>query len=416
MASGSRRFVAVGALAALVAGASASILILRGGVPLTSQAAGVLTTMSGNTITNIRASAKSCVLSDGGLTSLGNNVPCVEASGLSVELAASNLFLFSQDFGNPDWDPEASAPPSNPVATSNTTDVLAPDGTSTAAKVVYQATTSSQFSRLGGTLASNPVAATTYTMSFYARGTGSQTFYMGIDGVSAGPNQGSSPLLLTTSWQRFSMQWTSTTGGSFIVAYIGSDTRAGHGNSTPMAAQTVYLWGAQFELGSTASSYIPTTTVAAARAADQMNAGPVTLNGTIYSLSGNFTPAFFNTANNGDLVNIETNSGEQITARLQTAAGNTLDCGFWNGSSSFDSTTVSSFTAGVSGHFSCSYDGANLKACINSQCVSTAKAFTRSVTTYANVLLLNDSSLTGLPVMPGHLNGFCASQGASTCY
>lgn len=173
-----------------------------------------------------------------------------------VARSATNLLHWAQDFSQSAWDPEGSGPPSNPAATATTSDVLAPDGTSTASKLVFGATTSGEFCRFAQ-FGVNVSAATVYALSIYARClTGTQVFFIGIDGASAGPNAGFT-LALTASWQRFGFLWTAT-GTNTIVPYVGSDARSDHGND-PMAAQTVYVWGAQFQADKL-TKYIPTTT------------------------------------------------------------------------------------------------------------------------------------------------------------
>ena len=63
---------------------------------------------------------------------------------------------------------------------------------------------------------------------------------------------------LTTSWQRFALPFTAQSANNYLQ--IGVDLR--DGTQTSKAAQTIYAWGAQLELGLVSSAYTPTTTAA----------------------------------------------------------------------------------------------------------------------------------------------------------
>jgi hypothetical protein len=147
---------------------------------------------------------------------------------------------------------------------------------------------------------------------------------------------------------------------------------------------------------------------------ETVNAGAVTLPGTKWCVSGDFTPTGIS-ASNGDLVAIF-GGGEIFYIRFQAGSGQILDCGFWNGSAGFDGYSVATFADGVRGHFLCTYDGTTVNACINGACHATALSYSRAVTTYSTVLLLNDSTLTGLPVMPGHLADLVIDSSSTKCH
>jgi hypothetical protein len=165
-------------------------------------------------------------------------------AGLVLEGLATNLCLQSQDINNATW--------SKNNLTSITTTNVAPDGTSTA----FQAESSGANSNVNE-LVSGLSGASTYTFSVWIRkttGTDTVNIYM-IDGGS----QSMTACTVGTNWSRFSV--TRTMVGTSAYLQIGGD-------STWSTGEVLQIWGAQLELGTAATSYIPTTTASARREAD----------------------------------------------------------------------------------------------------------------------------------------------------
>jgi hypothetical protein len=172
----------------------------------------------------------------------------VNASGLVTTTPTSvNLLLQTQALATTPWESSAQGTAVLPTATNNAG--TAPDGTGTATRL--------QFSLNGGTTTGDIVrrsqsystlGSTTYTFSVYLRSfDGSSTYNMhlvGTDGVSTS-------IVVTGAWQRFTIT-ASRVGTATIFYSIGL-----RGGLTPANSNTadVLVWGAQLELGSTASAY-----------------------------------------------------------------------------------------------------------------------------------------------------------------
>jgi hypothetical protein len=186
----------------------------------------------------------------------------------------TNLLTYSQEFDNAAWTPDTLlAFGSGSVANATT----APDGTTTADKIVLSAVSGQQ--RIYSS--ANPATVGTYTYSVYAKPAGYNfvgiTIFDGVSykgGVVFNVSTGeilSSPTPVGTAtivaagngWYRVSVSC--TTAGSMVNSFTGirafsSAPAAINGASTGNGTDGVYIWGAQLELGSTATTYQAITT------------------------------------------------------------------------------------------------------------------------------------------------------------
>ena len=158
----------------------------------------------------------------------------VNSAGL-IELVPYNLLQYSEQFNNAAWGILNSA-----SVSANTTN--APNGTLTADTLTFSANSSSSIYQA----ISSPAGET--TLSIYAKtASGTKQFRLRID--SPGGNT-SSDFTATTQWQRF--DFSLTTGAAGVNFYIINDNAG--------TAGSIFIWGAQLNIGSTAKDYFRTET------------------------------------------------------------------------------------------------------------------------------------------------------------
>jgi len=154
----------------------------------------------------------------------------------------NNLGLYSQDYSQASWTKNS--------ATITTAYATAPDGTSTANRVVFTAgaTSSTQIQQTY----TATLSGLTLTVSAWVKSnTGaSQTFQLKLTQAGVADHY-SADQTATTSWQRFTYTFTFAAGGTGAII--------GVANGSDSLAKDLQVWGIQLELGSVASSYTPTT-------------------------------------------------------------------------------------------------------------------------------------------------------------
>jgi hypothetical protein len=189
--------------------------------------------------------------------------------GFLIEEQRTNLFLQSADFGT-SWGA------SNTTVTTNST--ASPDGGTNADTIAHTA--------VGGAINQTTQAFTagsTVTFSVFAKKNASNfvrfevaglvnCWYNLDTGAVATNNAGSGNVLfssksiqaLPNGWYRCSLTVTTTvvTSLGFLIFATNAD------NTTSANGSSIYVWGAQAEVGAFATSYIATTTAAATRLAD----------------------------------------------------------------------------------------------------------------------------------------------------
>jgi hypothetical protein len=213
--------------------------------------------------TVVRSTVKNVLNSSGVLASVAVNTPAFEFNadgsykGLLVEPGATNLALRSHEFNDAVWVKSASGAGSAPAVTANTT--TAPDGTTTADTVALTLNGGVNSADISWIYQNFSLPATTvYTFSVYVKASApseiGKQFAYGITSYGA-------LATLTDEWQRITV--TQTTGGATTYS---AGMRLRGGEVTP--AVSFFIWGAQLETGSVATSHIPTVASTVARTAD----------------------------------------------------------------------------------------------------------------------------------------------------
>jgi hypothetical protein len=163
--------------------------------------------------------------------SRGSHATVTGPNGL-IQWAPNNLLTNSEQFDNAAWTKGAGAS----VVANNQ---VAPDGSTTADTITFTAGGATEFVRAFASF----TVGLTYTVSVYARRvSGTPTFIFDVGNGAA--ISGAQPI--TSEWQRFSFTFTFSGANQWV------DLEAS-------AAGSIAFWGAQLELGSTATAYNPTT-------------------------------------------------------------------------------------------------------------------------------------------------------------
>lgn len=189
--------------------------------------------------------------------------------GLLVERAATNLAIYSAAFDNAAWTKSS--------YTVSAASATAPDGTTTACKIIPAANTNGKLV-YQSISASAPMVITVrakaagYNWLRLDFGTGSRSAYFdlanGAVGTTVGGVSASIRAIGPAGWFECSVTHASLYDGYLDLACGDSDNFAntfqGDGSSG------VHVWGAQSETGGLASSYIPTTSASVTRALDRV--------------------------------------------------------------------------------------------------------------------------------------------------
>lgn len=246
------------------------------------------------------------------------NVPRLDYSNgscpaLLLEKQSTNLVTYSEQFENAAWTKSA--------VTITTNQTIAPDGTNTADLLTPTSSDSSLRQSF------TPTSVVSYTLSLWIRSaTGSDiSTTLRVWRDSPFQNVGNTAITVTSIWQRFTFTFTPLDLTAHTVSIGGS--------STLSSGENLYIWGAQLEQSSYATSYIPTTNASATRVADRcLSIGtPLLLNDFSIFISIKFSQInqplgymIFGSVNNASISRIYIDSGTNMsftTLTTTTAIG-----------------------------------------------------------------------------------------------
>jgi hypothetical protein len=235
---------------------------------------------TGPSITFTRASDATFFDASGVLQTAAANVPRFDhdpatgaSRGLLIEESRQNLLQRSEEFDNAYWTK------ANATVTANA--VTAPDGTTTADAVFETAASGFHAIQRGSAIPSTAI----YTASFFVKANGRTQFALQIGIIYAefnlstetaaviggGASDAASILALPNGWYKCTFTRSATADETVFMVFNNGSVYDYTGN----AALGFYIWGAQLEAGAFPTSYIPTTTAAATRAADSAVVTPI---------------------------------------------------------------------------------------------------------------------------------------------
>jgi hypothetical protein len=209
-----------------------------------------------NVITATRAGVATFTDVNGLIAFAPANMVCVDyvdgVPMILVEPSATNLVTYSEDFSQSFWT-------KNDITLSS--GFSAPDGSMNASKLVADSANSSISNVF--TVASG----TTYSLSFYLKTiSGSLETIIGLGSPGFPQNVGDGGryknITVTDEWQRFTLTSTADASAATGISFGGFN---GFGTG-----EEVYIWGAQLETGSVATSLIPTSGSTVTRAKDDL--------------------------------------------------------------------------------------------------------------------------------------------------
>jgi hypothetical protein len=223
-------------------------------------------------------------------------------ANLLLEPQRTNLALFSEQFDNATWNKNALNTTINSTTSPSgliNADTITSDGTSASHLVsqIISFTTGTSYAATFYVKKSTNNFVQIY--SFNATGGQFANFdinsgAVGSVGTTFGSNPTSSITNVGNGWYRCSMIFTTaaTASSGFGIAIVSSNS------ATRIEANTlttsIFIWGAQLELGAYATSYIPSTSTSVTRNADVISRSNIFTNGYVTSAGGTWVVDFRN--------------------------------------------------------------------------------------------------------------------------
>ncbi len=316
------------------------------------------------------------------------------AKGLLIEGSAINLQRYSATFEETGsyWYQSLGTNAAGTAAT-------APDNTSTPRRLTEPASgTSTGLLQISGSSA-GILASTNYTVSFWAKsGTRSKIIWRcdntskdagfnldtGVATVVAGTFTNTKMTAYPNGWYRCEATWANVNAGGYPGIYLATGTGTTYTISYTCNSSYAELWGFQLEVGTGASSYIPTTTAQVTR-----NPDLALMTGTNFSswFTGGTTGTFFVDWYGGvrgitSTVRSVISTSDQTTKHLhlqQASAAGVLKVADFGAAHSVS--TANSITSGARTKGAFNFNGATttVNLCLNGGTVATSSAIAFSV-------------------------------------
>lgn len=222
-------------------------------------------------------------IANGDLVTCATDQPRVEPSGgvlgLRVEGSRTNQMLRSEQVDNAIWIKEQDAAPRAPTVTAD--QGVAPDGTSTADRVQFPATSGVEYSDY---YQSATVAGSNWSCSVFVRGfSGSGT--TDVCSFEGGGWSCQTCAFVSTSWSLCKVERATSVGTSRFCK-VGNNSLQNGG--VARAASDVLVWGHSGEEASYSTSYIPTVAAAVTRNAETATLPVALSTGADFSVAESF--------------------------------------------------------------------------------------------------------------------------------